>query len=65
MSFPRIAISEIERENELRTDEKFRDRFQPEHHLNYSILEKLKIDMIKGFPTSDPLHLLDLGLMKR
>lgn len=65
MSFPRIAITDIERERELRTDDKFRHRFQPQHHLTDSLLERLSINMIDGFPTSDSLHLLDLGLMKR
>lgn len=65
MSFPRIANTDIEREKELRTDERFRNRYQPQHHVTDSLLEQLKIDMIEGFPTSDSLHLLDLGLMKR
>lgn len=64
LSFHRIPITEIERQQELRTDERFRNRFQPEHHKGVSILERLPIDMINGFPTSDSLHLLDLGVMK-
>lgn len=65
MSFPRIAETDVERARELRTNELFRDRFQPEHHKEFSILEQLPIDMISGFPTSDSLHLLDLGVIKR
>lgn len=57
-------MSEIELQQELRTDELFRSRFQPGHHKGDSILERLPIDMIKAFPTSDSLHLLDLGVMK-
>lgn len=58
MSFPRIDA-------EIRTNANFRDREQPAHHKETSILEELPIDMIKSFPTSDPLHLLDLGIMKK
>lgn len=65
MCFPRIAITDDERQKELRTDANFRDQYQPEHHHIHSILEELPIDMIKSFPTSDALHLFDLGIMKR
>lgn len=65
MSFPRVAITDDERKKELRTDAGFRNRYQPEHHHTTSILEQLPIDMIKSFPTSDALHLFDLGIMKR
>lgn len=65
MSFHRNPITDEERQQELRTDLNFRNRYQPEHHRTYSILEELPIDMVRAFPTSDPLHLLDLGLMKR
>lgn len=59
MSFPHI-------DDVQRTDESFRERFQEEHHQQYSILEELPgLDMIKDFITSDSLHLLDLGLMKK
>lgn len=50
---------------ELRNDSDFRTRKQVEHHKEDSLLEKLPIDMIRCFPTSDPLHLLELGIMKR
>lgn len=66
MSFPRIAITDDERKKELRTDAQFRDRYQPEHHHDErTILEELPINMIEAFPTSDALHLFDLGITKR
>lgn len=66
MCFPRFAITENERENELRTDLNFRNRTQRGHHLSDSILEELPtVDMVKSFPVSDSLHLFDLGIMKR
>lgn len=58
MSFPRI-------DDVRRTNESFRARSQPEHHKEYSPLEALEINMVSDFPTSDPLHLLELGVMKR
>lgn len=49
-----------------RTDENFRLKLQKEHHVITSIIEEIpEIDMILDFPTSDSLHLLDLGLTKR
>lgn len=49
-----------------RDDVSFRNRVQLPHHKNErSLLETLEIDMISSFPTSDPLHLLDLGIMKK
>lgn len=48
-----------------RTNESFRNRIQPTHHKEISPLEVLKIDMVKSFPTSDPLHLLELGVMRK
>lgn len=63
MSFPDIS-------ERLRTDENFRhpadeDDAETKHHKQYSIMQSLLIDMIKDFPTSDCLHLLDLGVMKK
>lgn len=58
MSFPDIGALE-------RTDKTFRDRDNPEHHKITSLMEELPIDMISAFPTSDPLHLLELGVMKK
>ncbi|XP_055306815.1 uncharacterized protein LOC129571070 [Sitodiplosis mosellana] len=48
-----------------RTDIEFRNREHSSHHKERSVLEELEIDMIKAFPTSDPLHLFELGIMKR
>lgn len=59
MSFPKIDCIK-------RTDQSFRNREQEEHHKQRSIIEDINgVDMIADFPTSDPLHLLHLGLMKR
>lgn len=63
--FPRVAVSDGERQRELRTNETFRDRLQPQHHHGRSILEDLPIDMVKAFPIGDAQHLFDLGIMKR
>lgn len=57
MSFPRIGTP--------RTNISFRERLQPDHHKAYSILEELPIDMVNDFPTSDVLHLLHHGVMKK
>lgn len=55
MSFPRIDC-------ELRTDESFRTRKDPDHHkFDWRCIEKLPIDMVEDFPIADSLHLLDLG----
>lgn len=48
-----------------RTNETFRNRDHPEHHKEKSPFEVLFIDMIASFPTSDPLHLLELGVMRK
>lgn len=55
-----------------RTDHSFRNRLQPIHHKETSLLEHLEnadgspmIDIVLQFPTSDPLHLLEEGAMKR
>lgn len=65
MTFPRIAVTDDERNNQLRSDERFREQYQHEHHHEHSILELLPIDMIKCFPIADALHLIDLGIVKR
>lgn len=49
----------------LRTDADFREKRDGAHHKGTSLLEELKIDMITRFPSSDPLHLLELGIMKK
>lgn len=58
MTFPNI-------DSERRTDASFRARHIKQHHKEVSPFEKLNIDMIYDFPTSDTLHLLDLGVMKK
>lgn len=50
---------------ERRTDESFRNRSDKDHHKETSPFERLEIDMIYAFTSSDTLHLLDLGIMKR
>lgn len=65
VAYPRYAITDEERKTQLRTDERFRTRFHPDHHKGYSLLETLLIDMIADFPVSDALHLFDLGIQKR
>lgn len=65
MSFHRIAVTNSERKKEFRTDKRFRERYQPEHHRLKSILEDLPIDMVIQFVIDDSLHLIDLGVMKR
>lgn len=49
----------------LRTDSDFRAKRDPAHHKETTLLEELKIDMISCFPISDPLHLFELGIMKK
>lgn len=61
MSFSKIPVSS----DELRTNSQFRNRFQKEHHKESSVLEQLPIDMVLDFITSDSLHLIDLGIVKR
>lgn len=58
MSFPDLDA-------ERRTDASFRSRSDANHHKQSSLLERLDIDMITTFTTSDTLHLLDLGVMRR
>lgn len=48
-----------------RTNESFRAREHQGHHKEKSPLEELDIDMVVSFPSSDSLHLLELGIMKR
>lgn len=54
--------------NSSRTDEGFRSRIYGEHHKNYEPgpleCEELETDMVMDFPI-DPLHAMDLGLMKK
>lgn len=48
-----------------RTNESFRLRHHPNHHKEISPLEELNIDMVASVPSSDPLHLLELGIMRK
>lgn len=56
--FPRINCTK-------RTNVEFRNRAIPAHHREYSILERIPIDMIDDFVVADDLHLFHLGLMKK
>lgn len=64
MSFPKLDCP-------IRTDENFRQRNDTPHHKPEFQNQILKIehlqgfDMIKDFVTSDPLHLLELGVTKK
>lgn len=58
MSYPQIDCSR-------RTNDSFRNKLNSEHHQKYSCIELLPIDMIKDFIIADPLHLLELGIMRR
>lgn len=65
-----MAFAEFDKTN--RTDADFRNRRDPDHHKEEkSPLEDLMkdgkptVDMVRDFPTSDPLHLLEGGVMKR
>lgn len=48
-----------------RTDYSFRNREDPRHHRGVSLIESLPVDMIADFIIADPLHLLELGIMKK
>lgn len=50
---------------ELRTNSDFRNRRIKKHHREFSIIEELPIDIVNDFVTSDSLHLLHLGVMKK
>lgn len=51
----------------MRTNESFRKQEQIKHHQTKSLIEEINdnLDMVADFPTSDALHLFDLGIMKR
>lgn len=64
----RMSFTEIDAE--LRTDNNFRNpnannEAEVLHHKEFSILEELPINMIDSFVVSDPLHLIELGIMKK
>lgn len=58
-------MSFLETNARRRTNATFRARKQKNHHKEISPFEQLEIDMINAFPTSDSLHLLDLGVMRK
>lgn len=59
MSYPNL-------DSTRRTNESFRNQSQKSHHKQKSLFEELHdVNMINDFPTSDPLHLLELGVMRR
>lgn len=49
----------------LRTDHSFRQRTQPAHHKECSLLETLPIDLVDDVIVADSLHLLEHGVMKK
>lgn len=58
MSFPRI-------DHPKRTDESFRKRVDPDHHKTNTPLEDLPMDMVLDVITSDVLHQIHIGLVKK
>lgn len=63
--FKRMSFSRIPQPGDLRTNSEFRNGSQPMHNKQFSSLEHLPIDMILDFVTSDSLHLIDHGVIKR
>lgn len=57
MSFP-------ETHSTLRSDSSFRQKSQPEHHIGYSCLEELLMDIIDQVPI-DYMHCICLGIVRR
>lgn len=55
MSYPRIDCPR-------RTDEKFRNQVDEDHHNEQTPLIELPINMIEDFVIADSLHLTDLGI---
>lgn len=49
----------------LRTDQSFRQRSQPSHHKERSLLENLPINLVDDFIVADSLHLIDHGVQKK
>lgn len=47
-----------------RTDASFRDRTQPMHHKERSMIGDLPVDMVEDFIVRDAFHLMEHGLMK-
>lgn len=57
VTFPELSAT-------LRTNLTFRQQNQKQHHKGKTGLLHLAIDMVKAFPL-DPMHLLDLGIMRK
>ena len=57
MTFPGISA-------ERRTNESFRNRVHPQHHVGESPLERLNINMVDAIPI-DYMHMVCLGIMKK
>lgn len=48
-----------------RTDESFRNREDPHHHVRDSIFEHIEdFDMVRSFPV-DEMHIVHLGVVKK
>lgn len=58
MSYPRTHCAR-------RTDSSFRNKLDEDHHKVDTALVKLPIDLVQNIPTSEPSHLLDLGIMRK
>lgn len=59
----RLVFPHISETN--RTDEDFRSRTDPEHHVKTSILETVQgLDMVRDFPL-DEMHIVHLGVVKK
>lgn len=54
----------LESDAELRTNESFRRRVQPKHHIGLSPLEKLPLDLVVTIPL-EYMHLVCLGVTRR
>lgn len=61
--FRRMAFPDLQAAR--RTNGTFRNHIDKLHHKERSPFEDLKINMIMNFPSSDPLHLLELGIMRK
>ena len=61
---PRGRIVYLDTEAEIRTNESFRNRFDPEFHNEDTILENVEIDMTVDFPI-DAMHQLYIGVTKQ
>lgn len=65
-NFNRGAMSFPSKIATIRTDDSFRLRMDPDHHLKHSIIEELiDFDVIVDFPICDTLHLFHIGITKR